>query len=343
MLSATANTDVEEEKPKKKRIWSITKWFFFFVIAVVILAALGIADASGAVPLKDTFDLFNAGVSNVLGDILHGDNDLIGFVWAEYRLFCGILFAIVLYRYVMGEADVFEVTVFVLLKATVVALLIGYYDELIGLIWGFSDGVAFGIQEVVVDNKDPHFLGEYIYRTWKNSTWPSIGIFDEIEILLRVGFFYLLLMAVKVVVYIGSVWTLWGYALAKIIGVIFIPFLLLEQTKNIFDAWVRFLLGFVFFNILIRTVLCLYAIAVNVFVNGSLAGFDSSINVIRITAEAGDGLDMIAMMFAGLFILVSCGGFASILAGGFQGMDGAVNALKGVAAKTAKLIIGKAL
>ena len=131
-----------------------------------------------------------------------------------------------------------------------------------------------------------------------------------------------------------------GYALAKMIGLIFIPFIIHPLTRSSFNAWLRFFVGFVILSVLLRMTTILLALLIKAQLS-SVVDFDSNWQPIgAVTLKAGSPFmtSCVATGFVGIMFVLSSFSFANQLGSGVG--SGAGNINKAIA-KFAKFIAGK--
>ncbi len=135
-----------------------------------------------------------------------------------------------------------------------------YYDIATNTFWGFSDGIAAGIQLEAVGIEDPYYLGGtllgYIERLWVK----DVSIFDGLSAIITVIMFKILSGTLNLFLTLINAWNMWGYGFCKVIGILFIPLIFLEATRPFFAKWVELLLGFWFFNMFSKIALSIFHI-----------------------------------------------------------------------------------
>ncbi|NQD64128.1 conjugal transfer protein TrbL, partial [Enterobacter sp. CM29] len=158
-------------------------------------------------------------------------------------------------------------------------------------------------------------------------------------------------LLLQVAFYLADVYVTLGYALARIIGVLFVPFLVAPWTRRIFDGWVRFFVGFGVCGILLRLT-CILAMLVmkatiNVagsFENPGAALINSNYDVTAPLVVADDNISLLIAIIA--FGIISCVmifssfGFAKTLAAGVGSASNAVTSVaKSAAVKAVAALI----
>ncbi|EVT82339.1 hypothetical protein Z046_32890 [Pseudomonas aeruginosa VRFPA09] len=133
----------------------------------------------------------------------------------------------------------------------------------------------------------------------------------------------------EAVYWLASMWSELGYGLAKIVGVVFIPFYMLESTRPLFDGWLRFFVGFIILNVILKATMVLSALLVRFTLYDLGMDFNGAWGEpTEVVPFAKEQLYLLADSAAALFVAVlfvlSSFVFASILASGAGSMSGAL-------------------
>ena len=243
---------------------------------------------------------------------------LSSFVNAVWSAFAVILLVFALSKYAMNASNVLEVFAVILL-IVITRVMLDYYDYLTGVCWSWGEGIAGGIQMAVIGNSDPFFLPGFINDTIKGITASDVSFLDGLAIWLGALLVFVVVALLSVASFFCTMWALWGYALAKIIGWFFIPFIMLKRTTILFDGWVRFFLGFLVFSIIARANLVLTVLAVKCYFH--IPGYTVPATPYRLDFTSfADLLGLLAIMCISIFALLKTSHFASTImsgAGGF--------------------------
>ena len=198
-----------------------------------------------------------------LTDALIGvSTELYRFSELEWTTFTVFALVIVLVKWTAGAAAVKDV-IFVVLMILVAQSLLQSYDYFLAVLWEIttvlSDDInrnayqalnlqATGIQSTGV------FLLDMINHIMERITFePAPGssgffsMFGNIAVSIRdavfLGLFFIVLFTVFAVSWIISVVGLWSLLLGKVLGPVFIPFLIFKRANSYFDNWLNFMLG----------------------------------------------------------------------------------------------------
>ena len=69
---------------------------------------------------------------------------------------------------------------------------------------------------------------------------PSAGFFDAVDVFIMSLFWYIAIAILSMAIYLAEIWLIVGLAIAKVVGVLFIPLLIAQWTQGIFTRWVNF-------------------------------------------------------------------------------------------------------
>tara|TARA_R110000744_G_scaffold102987_3_gene197654 strand:- start:295 stop:1260 length:966 start_codon:yes stop_codon:yes gene_type:complete len=233
--------------------------------------------------------------------------------------------------YVIGWAlkkyDVGTLVVY-LISCFVIWAFYANYNEALSDLWGWSDSIGLGIQEQATGTDDKLFVVNKLMETIGRFFLDDISILDGLLAITGMLFFTVITLILKVVVFIASQWSIWGYAFCKIIGLVFLPLVLWPVTRSVFTNWFQMFLGFWFFNLFIKVGLTLYYIYFNAIfgvVDGpvSFNPVADHIAIMRINLH----------MLVGIMFLISLGALSGMMA---QGFGGAVSATSRSMSNTSK-------
>lgn len=75
---------------------------------------------------------------------------------------------------------------------------------------------------------------------------PTAGFFDAFDVFIMSILWYIAIAFLSLAVYFADIWLVVGLAIAKVIGVLFLPFLIAPVTQRYFSSWVNF---FIFWGV----------------------------------------------------------------------------------------------
>jgi len=197
--------------------------------------------------------------------------------------------------------------------------------------WGMAEGLGADIQYIAVGNRDVFFLPNWSMKMFDLIKTEDVDIWDSLVVIILGIVWYIISALLNLVLIISSFFAMFGYALAKITGVFFIPFILFQGTRNYFDGWVRFFIGFVILAIILRINAVIIAILVKAqcsSVIGNSLGFELPTEPIYISLSGQTGSTLLNNLIfsgvVGIFFVLSSFSFASTLAAGSGSACGSI-------------------
>lgn len=207
-------------------------------------------------------------------------------------------------------------------------------------------------QYLTVGSRDKMFLSDFIDRTLLQAIQaPDVGFTDSIWMWFVTFAWGIVSLILQVCFYLSDVYATLGIALAQMVGVLFIPFVIAPWTRKIFDGWFQFFVGWGICGIILRLT-CLLAMlvmkasinAAGSFENPGASFMDGNYNVTAPLVITGDNIELlIALVVFGIMsciLVLSSFAFAKQLAAGVGSASGAAtNGAKALAVKAIKLVI----
>jgi len=292
--------------------------FALFFSESTLAQEIGRADQA----LNDTISDFVTGV------MTNTSSDLYQFVRAMVFGFAFLGLAWHVIQWAMKAIDVGELAIYVVVSILAFTFYFNY-NGAVSEFWSWSDAIGLGVQQAAVGTRDPIFVGSQLNEAMANFFLNDASIFDGFSAIFSILLFKLISILLSVVIFIISMWSIWGYAFAKITGLIFLPLFFLPLTRGFFDKWFQILLGFWFFNMFSKIALSLY----HLYFFAIFGVLDDPVEFDPI----GDrlALNKINLHFIiGIVFLISTGGLASMMSAGFGGV---VSKASGGATKLAAL------
>lgn len=250
--------------------------------------------------------------------------------WARMLLgFCFVVLLVTEYAFfVLDGFDAMRlISAFVAFSFTVI--LWAGYDNGTSAIWGVGVAISQGMQQFLVGNSDNFFFVQWLKVSLDSVHVEDLGFMDA----LKYGQYSVIWSAtgflLEVVFWLSSIWAEFGYALAKIVGITFIPFYMLESTRPLFDSWLKFFIGFVVLNVVLKATMVISALTVRstlfdlgVRFNGS---WGEPSEVAPFVKEQMYLLaDSAAVLVIAVLFVLSSFVFASLLGSGAGSMSGAL-------------------
>ena len=198
-----------------------------------------------------------------LTDQLTGEStQLYRFSELEWTTFAVFALLIVLIKWTVGAAAVKDV-VFVVLMILIAQFLMQSYNYVLAVIWEVTSVLSDDINQNTYEALDLQatgiestgvFLLDMINQVMDRITFKPVSsgsgffsMFTDIAINIRdaiiMALFFVALLLVFCVSWFISVIGLWSLLLGKVLGPIFIPFLIFKRANPYFDGWLNFMLG----------------------------------------------------------------------------------------------------
>ena len=295
-----------------------TKLFLF----TAALLALLFSDFAIAGSFGDSFpnsiELFRDNVDDEVTDLLADDDNIISRLRTiVIRVLYFLLLFWVIVDFIMNGFSA-EKTLNGVLMGFLVALLNETYLIWTDGIYFFFEAGALGIQESVTGTSSKYFLSTYIRNMWDEIDFESVSILDGAYLLFTFFIFAIVKTLLLIVVYISEIWAVWGFSFAKLIGPLFIPFIIFPSTRPMFDKWLALLVSFCVFTFVVRVIGVLFAIFTSSMLNTSNFT-ETTDSGITLTASSPILLIVLVNGLVGIAMLIGAGKISSALAGGIGG------------------------
>jgi hypothetical protein len=296
------------------------------LFGVIFCAISGVASA--AVVDFSTFNSITTIMVNFLNDVdvvmaaVFASGEISAFVFRLWTFFSILLISYFCFDYIFGKVTLGDL-IGLILTIGITKVLITYYDSITTAFWGWSVGFAEGIQMAAFGNTDLFFLPSYIFNACKSFSLPGGSIFTtNFAYFFALGLVMILIVLLSVGALLTATWAIWGYALAKMIGWMFIPTLMFERLEWLFNGWLRFFFGMLLYGVIARINLVLVALVMNQVVGGGPISPTATPAMQISLSGLMDVAGLIAFLLMGFLALVSTGRFASAIAGGSGGSGG---------------------
>lgn len=128
------------------------------------------------------------------------------------------------------------------------------YPTLTATLSDLGTGIGGLMQQAMLGDDDPFYPLFRVMSATENVQFPEFDSMWALNAskLLGLVLAYLGVMVLIIVVALVTVWAFWGYTLMKLVGIFFLPFLLVPKTAAWFDNWLAIFLGFIAFEMLAR-------------------------------------------------------------------------------------------
>jgi len=292
---------------------------FLTLLSALLLPTLAAAapDFSDQNTVANGFINFINGVTASVNTVLTNASVQadVNLLWTFFALF---LIIWTMYEYMFGKGQLVDLLSAAIL-IMIVKVLMTTFGTLVDGIWGAANGFAGAVQEGLIGTPDLFFAPTFITKLLNNISWDTesaLGLVSAFVMALSIGFITILTTILSALSYIAVIWAFWGYSIAKLIGLLFIPFLMYERLSWLFDGWLRFFFGFIFYAVIARINIALVAVAL-----ANYFGLSTSLGAI-VTIDSGpisqlsQLLGIAVFTFVGIMATLSTGSFVASLVGG---------------------------
>jgi hypothetical protein len=303
--------------------------------------------------VQDGYNLFLDNIATKITSAITSTNitNDVNILWAFFAVFLVIW---TMFTYAFGKGTLLDLlTAAILIMIT--KILMGEFDVLTKVIWEAANGFASDIQVGLLGNGDLFFAPQYIADKFLTTVWnkafppASVGsvvsgtwglVTNGIEVYMN--WIVTILMAILAIIlsilaYISVIWAYWGYAIAKLIGLLFIPFLMYERLAWLFDGWLRFFFGFVVYAIVVRINISLVMVALSSYTDIEVKGMTGGVALGSIPATIVEMTTLLVFTLTGIIAILSTGKFVGSLVGGSAASTG----IGGIVLRGASMMAGK--
>lgn len=247
------------------KIVSLNKILWLVALSILALSFCGVAHAaSQKAPPSSFMDTskgflhFFAGAKEAINNVL-ADASLSGMALTFWKVFSvsGMLF--LLFRYAAGDAGFIDIFMF-LFSMLITKVLMHQYNTLTSAMWGWSEGFAEHLELATTGQTGIFWMPRYIWNAITSMSFGTATLFHPLY-LLSLFVMEVITVILALLGMFAAVWGLWGFALSKMVGFMFVPFLLFEKMSWVFDGWLRWFVGFLLYNVLSRANLVLVVVA----------------------------------------------------------------------------------
>lgn len=304
------------------------------ILLVLVAVVLGLTcvfiGAANAAPPPDTaaamgrMNTFMQNVGVVLNNILNNGN-LQSYVNAMWNAFTIMILVAALAKWNFGGIRTYEI-VHPLLLILITRIMLNNYDMLTGLFWDWSEGIAGGIQNAVIGNSDPFFLTGFVEDVVAGIETSDVGILDGLRLWIAGFIITTIILLLSLLSFLASTWALYGYALSKILGWFFVPFIMIQRLAYMFDGWVRLFTGFIVYGVVARANLLLAVLALKSFFG--IPGYTVNTNTVYRFDFTGiaDLFGLAGFMLVSILALISTGRFSTAIVSGASGFGRSISA-----------------
>lgn len=313
--------------------------FYTLVGCCLALPAYAGPDVSQPGAAVAGFDKFIGRITS-LSNAAINQPDFTMFVKMMFFFFVLLMIIWTMWRYSMKAVNNIDILTNVIL-ILMVQVLMTTYVTLIDATWSATEGIAGSLQMGMIGTRDAFFAPAFITNVLSNMYFPPSTWLNPVVVMvtaLNMTILSVLLVLLSVLSYVAVLWGFWGYTLAKLTGMLFLPFLLYERLSFLFDGWLRFYFGFLIYYIMARLNVVMVACSLAIFLGVSIPfGLTPGVPVeLPMMASLFDAIGVTTFVFVGLLSLFSTGKFAATIVSGAGG-GGMGSAVMGAARAAAKM------
>ncbi len=227
-------------------------------------------------------------------------------------------------KWMMAQTDTWDLMASVFL-VVLVKIILSSFDTLTEAAHHLATGLGSSIQEPIVGTADVFFPASYISNLISNFSYLPVNIFEAIATIMGTIVLSAAGLALGVVAFFTAAWGTWGYAVAKLVGWFFVPFLLVPRLAFLFDGWLRFFVGFLVYDVLARVNISLCLVLLSKYFGLPLSAAAVSSPIVISGSSLSDYFGLLALMIMALVALIATGRFAVTIASGVGGFGGIVS------------------
>ena len=248
--------------------------------------------------------------SRLTDELIGVSTELYRFSVLEWTTFAVFALVVVLIKWTVGAAAVKDV-VFVVLMILIAQFLMQSYDRVLGVLWNITTALSDDINQNTYEalkleatgiKSTGVFLLDMINQVMDRITFKPVSVksgifsmFSDIALNIREAIFMILFLLALLLVYCVSwfisVIGLWSLLLGKVLGPIFIPFLIFKRANSFFDGWLNFMLGSVAYLIIAQINIAFTTlIIIDLFDSAIIAGEIQTLNpedILRLISYTG--------------------------------------------------------
>ncbi len=233
------------------------------------------------------------------------------------------VFSMVVAKWMMRQADLFDV-VSVVLLILIVRTIQTFYSRITETLHSLSLDLASAIQEPVVGTTDIFFAPAYLHNIMTNISLTPLDLFVSVTSWLSIGGVILVSGLLSVLAFFTVAWGTWGYVVATLIGWVVIPFLMVPRLAFLFDGWFRFLVGFLVYDVIARLNISLALVLITGYFDLPLSAGSVTAPITMPGLTYAELAGFVTLAVVAIVGLLATGKFAIAIASGVGGAGGAI-------------------
>ncbi len=205
-------------------------------------------------------------------------------------------------------------------------IILGGYTHAFNVLHSTLDNLGLLILRLGTGNEDVFFLSKwvnkYLYYIYggEDSSLLTMSVGD----VLFAAVWHIVSFVLQAAMYFVATWATWTLAMAKIVGILFIPCLVHPATRDLFDGWLQFTIGSLLLLVILRVAGVLVALgikaqfeAIGLLSCGGLQSFASCTVSQRqgFNVGAHEMLEMVVAMAISILLVFAAIGISAAIAG----------------------------
>ena len=295
-----------------------------FAIGLCLLLLSGSAFAHNFGESSEVISIFVRNINPLVEEALTGDNNYTRCAEILFWFFFIVQASMFIGKYTFNGVTAFEIFEQVIFFSIALALFynINTYADAVSSLF---DAVNAGLQEVFVGNDDLFFVPNYIKSVVDSISFEEKGFFDGVQAIIGVIVLFLASVLLGTLAWLAIVWAVWGTTLAKLIGLLLVPTILVARFSFLFDGLLRFFISFHVFSVFVRInlLLTLFLLQAAFDLPGGGDIYQGDAFFVR-TEHLGELDGLIIFLLLGILSLISSYKWASKITDGMSMPTGAL-------------------
>lgn len=140
-------------------------------------------------------------------------------------------------------------------------MLLGSFNTVFTTLYETLDNLGLLFLQIGTGNTDSFYLSKWVSKSLNYIYGEESSIFNmAIGDVFYAGLWHLTALLLQVAMHLIGSWAIWTLALAKVLAILFIPFLVHPATRPLFDGWMKFTVGSLLLLVVLRAVGVLVAL-----------------------------------------------------------------------------------
>ncbi|ENY3838534.1 type IV secretion system protein [Vibrio vulnificus] len=204
-------------------------------------------------------------------------------------------------------------------------MLLGSFSVVFDTLYETLDNLGLLFLKIGTGNTDSFYLSKWVSKSLAYLYGETSSIWNmAVGDVIYAGLWHLTALLLQIAMYLIGSWAVWTLALAKILAILFIPFLVHPATRPLFDGWMKFTIGSLLLLVVLRAVGVLVALglkaqfhAIGVLTCAGSTHFASCSFSARegFAMSAGDMGDTIITMLIAVALVLASIGITTAIAG----------------------------